>query len=87
MVKKDTLCAATISEMGPMLLSRLLGLTPTQTGALNAVFRIADDQGLLLLDVKDLHAMLDYVSENAASFQSQYGRLRVPRWVRFNGIS
>jgi len=76
--KKGHPLRATISEMGPMLLSRLLSLTPTQTGALNAVFRIADDQGLLLLDVKDLHAMLDYVSENTASFQSQYGRLTRP---------
>ena len=59
---------ATVSDMGPQLLGRLLELNETQTGILNIVFKIADDRGLLLLDMKDLRAMLDYVAKNAATF-------------------
>jgi uncharacterized protein len=66
---------ATISEMGPLLLSRLLMLNETQTGVLNIVFRIADENGLLLLDTKDLRAMLQYVGENASAFTTQYGNI------------
>ncbi|HXP09311.1 MAG TPA: helicase HerA-like domain-containing protein [Acidobacteriaceae bacterium] len=66
---------ATVSEMGPLLFSRLLNLNDTQAGVLNAVFRIADDQGLLLLDLKDLQAMLQYTADNAKQFQTQYGNI------------
>jgi DNA helicase HerA-like ATPase len=66
---------ATVSEMGPLLFSRLLSLNETQAGVLNAVFKIADDQGLLLLDLKDLQAMLQYVASNAKQFQAQYGNI------------
>ena len=59
---------ATISDMGPLLLSRMLNLNDTQAGVLNLVFKIADDNGLLLLDLKDLRAMLQHVSENAKIF-------------------
>ena len=64
---------ATISQMGPMLLSRLLGLNETQDGVLNIVFRIADERGLLLLDLKDLRAMLDWVSKHAKEYTTKYG--------------
>jgi uncharacterized protein len=64
---------ATISDMGPMLLSRLLNLNDTQTGVLSLVFKIADDNGLLLLDLKDLRSMLQYVGDNAKEFQTEYG--------------
>ncbi len=63
----------TISEFGPLLLARLLDLNDTQTGVLNVCFRVADEQGLLLLDLKDLRALLDHVSQNAKSISSQYG--------------
>ena len=66
---------ATVSEMGPLLFSRLLNLNETQSGVLTAVFKIADDQGLLLLDLKDLQAMLQYVAANAKQFQTQYGNI------------
>ena len=66
---------ATASDMGPLLLARMLGLNETQEGVLNLVFRIADDRGLLLLDVKDLRAMLQYVGENAAQFTTEYGNV------------
>jgi DNA helicase HerA-like ATPase len=66
---------ATVSDMGPLLLARMLGLNDTQEGVLNLVFRIADDQGLLLLDAKDLRAMLQYVGDNAAQFTTQYGNV------------
>jgi DNA helicase HerA-like ATPase len=66
---------ATISEMGPLLLSRLLLLNDTQAGVLNLVFRIADENGLLLLDAKDLRAMLQYVGDNASAFTTQYGNV------------
>lgn len=65
----------TITEMGPLLLSRLLNLNATQEGLLNLVFRVADDRGLLLIDLKDLRAMLKFVAENAKSFQLEYGNV------------
>ena len=66
---------ATVSQMGPMLLSRLLQLNETQDGVLNIVFRIADDRGLLLLDLKDLQAMLDWVSKHAKQYTTKYGNI------------
>ncbi len=66
---------ATISEMGPLLLGRLLGLNETQEGVLSVVFKIADDNGWLLLDLKDLRAILDYAGQNAASFRTNYGNI------------
>ena len=65
----------TISEIGPLLLSRILNLNDTQESVLSAVFRIADDQGLLLIDFKDLKAILTYVSENTSEFKNEYGNL------------
>ena len=65
----------TVSEMGPTLLARLLGLTKVQTGVLNIVFRVADDHGLLLLDLKDLRSMLQFVGENRQEFTVQYGNV------------
>ncbi len=65
----------TISELGPVLLSRLLNLNDTQEGLLNLVFRVADDKGLLLIDLKDLRAMLQYVGENAKAFRMEYGNV------------
>ena len=67
----------TASEMGPLLLARMLNLNDTQQGVLSLVFRIADDNGLLLLDVKDLRAMLQYVGDNAKEFTTQYGNVSV----------
>ncbi len=69
---------STVSDMGPQLLSRLLDLNETQSGILNIVFRIADDKGLLLIDMKDLRSMLDYVAKNASQFTSQYGNITAP---------
>jgi DNA helicase HerA-like ATPase len=66
---------ATVSEMGPLLLGRLLELNDTQEGVLNMVFRIADEGGLLLLDLKDLRSMLQYVADNADQFKTQYGNI------------
>jgi DNA helicase HerA-like ATPase len=66
---------ATVTEMGPLLFSRLLNLNDTQAGVLNAVFKIADDQGLLLLDLKDLQAMLQYAAANAREYQTRYGNI------------
>lgn len=66
---------STVSEIGPLLLAQMLNLNDTQEGVLSAVFRIADDQGLLLIDFKDLKAMLGYVSEHAADFKAEYGNL------------
>ena len=66
---------ATVSQMGPQLLSRLLGLNETQDGVLNIVFRIADERGLLILDMKDLRAMLDYVARHAKEYTTQYGNI------------
>ena len=66
---------STISNMGPDLLGRLMELNETQTGVLNIVFKIADDNGLLLIDLKDLRAMLNFVGQNAAEFTTQYGNV------------
>ena len=66
---------STISNMGPDLLGRLMELNETQTGVLNIVFKIADDNGLLLIDLKDLRAMLNFVGKNAAEFTTQYGNV------------
>ncbi|GEM82351.1 helicase HerA-like domain-containing protein [Meiothermus hypogaeus] len=66
---------ATVSEMGPLLLSRLLGLNDTQSGVLTLAFKIADDNGLLLLDLKDLRAMLQFVGDNAEKFKTEYGNI------------
>ena len=66
---------ATVSQMGPQLLSRLLDLNETQDGVLNIVFRIADERGLLILDLKDLRAMLDYVSQHAKEYTTKYGNI------------
>jgi len=66
---------ATVSQMGPQLLSRLLGLNETQDGVLNIVFRVADERGLLILDMKDLRSMLDYVSQHAKEYATQYGNV------------
>ena len=66
---------ATISEMGPLLLSRLLGLNETQEGVLNIAFRVADEQGLLLLDLKDLRAIINFVGENAPTLSTSYGNV------------
>ena len=66
---------ATISDMGPQLLGRLLDLNETQSGVLNALFKIADDQGLLLIDIKDLRAMLDFVGRNSGEFTTNYGNI------------
>jgi DNA helicase HerA-like ATPase len=66
---------ATISEMGPLLLSRLLQLNDTQEGVLNIAFRVADEQGLALLDLKDLRAILGYVADHASELQMEYGNV------------
>ena len=66
---------STVSQMGPDMLARLLNLNETQTGILNIVFRIADDKQLLLIDMKDLRSMLDYVAKNASEFTTQYGTI------------
>ena len=66
---------ATISDMGPLLLGRMLNLNEIQMGVLNVVFKVADDQGLLLLDLKDLRAMLAHVGDNAKQFTTEYGNI------------
>src|SRR5581483_10135810 len=66
---------ATISEMGPLLLSRLLQLNDTQEGVLNIAFRVADEQGLTVLDLKDIRSILTLVADNAAELQKQYGNV------------
>jgi len=66
---------ATVSDMGPLLLSRVLNLNETQTGVLALVFKVADDKGLLLLDLKDLRALLQYAGDNAQTFQTNYGNV------------
>jgi DNA helicase HerA-like ATPase len=66
---------ATVSDMGPLLLGRMLNLNDTQAGVLNLVFKVADDQGLLLLDLKDLRAMLQFVGDNAGQFTTEYGNI------------
>ena len=66
---------ATVSDMGPLLLARMLNLNETQAGVLNLVFKIADDNGMLLLDLKDLRAMLQHVGDNAKTFTTEYGNI------------
>ena len=66
---------ATVSDMGPLLLARLLNLNDTQAGVLQLVFKIADDQGLLIIDLKDLRATIQYVGDNAKEFTTQYGNI------------
>ena len=66
---------ATVSDMGPLLLGRMLDLNDTQSGVLNLVFKVADDNGLLLLDLKDLRAMLAFVGDNAKEFTTEYGNV------------
>jgi DNA helicase HerA-like ATPase len=66
---------ATVSEMGPLLLSRMMDLNDVAEGVLNIVFKVADEQGLLLLDMKDLRAMLSYIAEHAAELTTQYGNV------------
>ncbi len=67
----------TISELGPLLLSRILNLNDIQSGVLSIIFKIADDHGLLLLDLKDLRSMVQYVSESADQFRAEYGNISV----------
>ena len=69
---------ATVSQMGPQLLSRLMGLNEIQDGVLNIVFRIADERGLLIIDIKDLRAMLDWVSQHAKEYTTKYGNISTP---------
>ncbi|HEY0425363.1 MAG TPA: helicase HerA-like domain-containing protein, partial [Rhodopila sp.] len=66
---------ATVSDMGPLLMARLLNLNETQEGVLALAFKVADDNGLLLLDLKDLRALLQFVGDNAARFRTQYGNI------------
>jgi len=66
---------ATVSDMGPLLLSRLLNLNETQSGVLQLVFKIADDNGLLLLDMKDLRAIIQFAGDNAKQFTTEYGNI------------
>ncbi|MGE5640614.1 MAG: helicase HerA-like domain-containing protein, partial [Clostridia bacterium] len=73
--KSGTPVRATVSDMGPLLLGRMLGLNETQEGVLALVFKIADDHGLLLLDLKDLRAMLQHVGDHAAEFKTEYGNV------------
>ena len=73
--KKGLPVRTTVSEMGPELLARLLGLNDTQSGVLRIVFRIADDKELLLIDLKDLRAMLQFVGDNAKDYKLQYGNV------------
>ena len=73
--KKGHRVRTTVSEMGPLLLARMLGLNETQEGVLYAVFKMADDQGLLLLDLKDLRALLTFAGENAKELTLEYGNI------------
>lgn len=73
--KKGLPLRTTISEFGPMLLAKLLDLNQIQTDILNIIFKIADDEGLLLIDLKDLKSMLNYVSENAIDYKAEYGNI------------
>ncbi len=75
--KRGTPVRATISDLGPLLLGRLFGLNPTQQGVLTLAFKIADDSGLLLLDLKDLHAMLQFTGDNARQFTTEYGNISI----------
>ncbi|MBQ3815649.1 MAG: DUF853 family protein, partial [Clostridia bacterium] len=65
----------TVSDMGPEILARILGLTEVQEGVLNIIFRIADEHGLAIIDLKDLKAMIQYVTENRAQYSQQYGNM------------
>lgn len=73
--EKGTPVRATISEMGPLLLARIMGLNDVQEGILHIIFKIADDQKLLLLDIKDLKAMVQFVGEHAAEYRTAYGNI------------
>jgi hypothetical protein len=73
--EQGTPIRATVSDLGPLLLARLLDLNEVQTGVLNLVFKVADDQGLLLLDLKDLRAMLGYIADNAKDLTTTYGNV------------
>ena len=73
--EQGTPVRVTVSDMGPLLLSRLFGLTEVQSGVLSVVFRVADDNGLLLLDLKDLRAMVQYVGDNRAEYTTMYGNV------------
>src|SRR4051794_30736977 len=73
--KRGVPIRATISDLGPLLLGRLFDLNPTQQGVLTLVFKIADDKGLLLLDLKDLRAMLQFVGNNAKQYRTSYGNV------------
>lgn len=73
--KKGHPVRTTVAEMGPLLLARMLNLNDVQSGVLNAIFKIADDQGWLLLDLKDLRAMSQYAAEHSAEYQSEYGNI------------
>ena len=73
--KRGVPVRATISDLGPLLLGRLFGLNATQQGVLAIVFKVADDNGLLLLDLKDLRAMLQFVGDNASQFTTEYGNI------------
>lgn len=73
--EQGTAMRTTVSEMGPQLMARLMELNDVQTGVLNVVFRIADDKELLLIDLKDLRLMLDFVGKNASMFTTQYGNI------------
>lgn len=72
---KGTPIRTTVSEMGPLLLSRVLGLNDVQEGILHIIFKIADDQKLLLLDLKDLKSMVQYIGDNASDFKNTYGNI------------
>ena len=76
--EQDHPMRATISQMGPQLLSRLMQLNETQDGVLNIVFRIADERGLLLIDLKDLRSMLDWVSQHSKEYTTKYGNISTP---------
>lgn len=73
--EKGSPVRTTVSEMGPLLLSHVMGLNDTQTGIMEIIFKVADDEKLLLLDLKDLKAILNYVSENAAELKGEYGNI------------
>ena len=75
--KSGTPIRATISDLGPLLLGRLFNLNPTQQGVLTLAFKIADDSGLLLLDLKDLRAMLQFAGDNASRFTTEYGNISI----------
>ena len=86
MGSKEIPARATITEMGPVLLSRMLGLNDVQQGVLTLVFKVADDNGLLLLDMKDLRAMLQHVGDNPDQFQTEYGHISAASvgWIERN---